>query len=540
MFKEHHDSGKTRQFYQILTAFIPGQTYNYSPIIKSGKSAISPNLTVITKRISNVDYIEKGKDEAIRFWSGDNINASIKEYSGKEDINNLNLIGIKPAGDKRVKVSLDVFPKTFTLKGEEEHLLSWNRSFVENASSSGKENGKPLRISQAQFVFCDNKGRPAIREFRIRDRDSVRLLSKEEENWSNQRIIVGTENYPLSSEYAENLDFDQILKEYKSYPSAWKFKPRLSSSITVFMPIPFADVFYPKIENVVALFDYAMHKQGIKVEEVDDKEGIDMIRSYLADHYIPPSNNRIKKNLSDPLAEKIISIAERINEPGLKENYKLSKIENQPTARKKDPSGHPYLHDYGLLSVTYLEPLECVNSCIGWITGKTTPGIGENCAILRPITVDKEDNGIVYNQMKQDWTVIYTITKSEGIVFRFGEKCSYEAMHTFSHLLLKTIPGLSGIEEGQLSEQIFEWANAVLIYSNEPGEFRTYGLKHVFENSLRETLESARDFMECPFEQESNGCYYCLHQPVVCSHFNARLDKDKLKKYFKKAKEDET
>jgi len=107
-------------------------------------------------------------------------------------------------------------------------------------------------------------------------------------------------------------------------------------------------------------------------------------------------------------------------------------------------------------------------------------------------------------------------------------RLDFETKHTVAHLLMKVLPEFSGVDEGQLSEEIFE-GNAILIYSREPGEFKTYGLKHVFDNSLQELLESAKDFTECPFESSDQGCYFCLHKAVGCDTFNTRLSKTRLK-----------
>ena len=524
------DYGKYRQFYQILTAFIPGQTYNYSPIIRDGRRTVSPNLTVKTTELQKLDFIGEEKDSAIRYWSGNGILASINTYSGR-DVKSFNLIGIKPFRDQTIRIILDVFPKTYTIRAENDYSLTWNRRFLDNSGHKLKKTNK----AQAQFVFCDNTGNYGIHDFRIRNRDNVLLASAEEENWANQRILVNGHAYPISAAYSYNTDYEHILKDYISYPSDWKFKPVLSSSLIVFMPVSFSDVFYPSIEKPGALFEYAITKKGIRLDELQgtDKVGINAIKALLDTGDRTPLEEVIKKLFSAALSEKILSVYGDLAKDNLKEEYKLSRIEQESSARKKDSENHEYFDDYGLSSVTYLEPLECVNACIGWITGKTVPGVGKDHAVLRPITVEKHPDKLVFDPLKHDWNVIYTITKSEGILFRFAKTQSFETKHAFAHLLLKVAPKLSGIEEGQLAEQIFEWANAVLIYSNEPGEFRTYGLKHVFENSLKDMLEAADEFVDCPFEDEKEGCYYCLHQPVVCSLFNAKMDKFELRKLFK-------
>ena len=241
MIMSARDSGKTRQFYQILTAFVPGQTYNYSPVIKSGKKTISPNLTAVTKGLYNLDYIDQEKTNAIKYWSGGKIIGLIKSMSGR-DIESFNLIGIRPPNDKKIKIVLDIFPKTFTTREETTYILTWDKQFIENARVSAKQAKMKLDIAQAQFVFCDSKGYGGIHQFDMRDRNNVLLKSSEEENWSNQRLSIDGKDYPLSTFYAETNNFEKILSNFNNYPFDWRFKPILSSALTVFMPIHFAGV----------------------------------------------------------------------------------------------------------------------------------------------------------------------------------------------------------------------------------------------------------------------------------------------------------
>lgn len=548
--KRAKDSGKSRQFYQILTAFIPGQTYNYSPVIKARSGRIvSPSLTVLTKSLYGFQSIDDSTTDRIKYWLKNKILQRIREHSEK-DVRDFNLIGIMPPPDRRIKVRLEIFPTTFTIRKGEEYIIGWDTKFVKSSLAEAKRTNERISMSQAQIVFCNSNSRDqeGIHQFRVNGMEKTKLEFPEEENWANQRIIIGNHSYPLTAEYAYRSDFDNIMSEYDKHPSSWKFKPILSSALTVFMPITFSDVFYPRPE-IGALFNYVLRKNGIDNDKLDqtDKDVIKLIKSNLDekpntdDSKLQVSEEVIKRSIPSH-AKEVIKALQELGSEDLKEEYKLWRMEEDSSTLRKEAKNFSYLTDFGLSSVTYLEPLECVNACIGWITGKTVPfqkgqteeDLDEGGAMLRPIPMRKDNASIEYDPMQHDWNVIYTTIKSEGILFRFARKFSFEAKHAFAHLLLKVLPKLSGIEEGQLFEQIFDKADAIIIYSNEPGEFRTYGLKHVLENSLRDLLELTRDYINCPFEQSAAGCFYCLHQPVTCSFFNTRLDKTELRTLYEK------
>jgi hypothetical protein len=522
MFRNQNDMGKTRQFYQILSAFVPGQTYNYSPNLNTDRN---PSLTVITRRISNVVVVDQETEASIRYWSKDKIATKINEYSGERP-DDLRFIRLNYDPNEDIVVQLEIYPRTFIYRKKDSSSISWN------LDTSDKK--KDRRTTQAQFVFCNS--RQGIFPFSVQGRSEVPIAFPNEENWKNQRIVLNESNnplYPLSASYSYDTNFDRIRDEFRKYPSDWKFKPILSSSRVVFTPIHFFDIFYPKIASFKEIMHYLLSLDGVREDDLKEDMFLDMLlknidESYPLETIMASLGKHTFSANTKNIPDKIKTAYTKAKDPKIKESYKLMTLEDIPPKRKKEAMENTHLKSYGISSISYLEPLKCIEMCIGWITGKVDPGINSNQAPLQRIHADVDRRDIVFDHKNANWNILYNIMESEGLLFRFRKQTSFIARHTFSHLLLKVLPEFSGIEESTLSEEVFENENAIMIYSREPGDFKTYGLKHVFDNSLAYLLESAKEFSDCPFENDDTGCYYCLHRPVGCDLFNGSLSKRKL------------
>jgi len=524
MMSNLYDRGKPRQFYQLLTAFIPGQTYNYSPDLSNNRK---PSLTVITSRISNVVQDNTEEEEAIKYWSADKIRAEIRRLSG-QSADAINLIRTVYDPNSDISISLDVYPRTFTVQKGKNRFITW---------AIPESSEKPDRVSQAQIVFCNPTGEKGVHEFLVNGMREVELAFPAEENWRNQRIRVRNVIYPLSATYGfgNPPDFDGAIRRFRKSQSEWYFKPILSSSKVVFSPVLASDVFYPRPYHYKDIFQYAASNNGVNAVDVAGDSLLKIIyetpnpswdiESILKNYNFPDPNKKL-------IGEKLVAAQKESLTPEIKENYKIHRLEEVPPKRKKEAEStneNAHMRDFGLKSVSYLEPLRCIQMCIGWITGRLDPGVGNDQAPLRPVNARVERADIVYDPTNKNWNVVYGLIDSEGLLFKFRKDIGFDAKHTFAHLLLKVLPQFAGLDEGLLAEQIFESANAMLIYSVEPGEFKAYGLKHVFDNSLKDVLDSVADFLECPFEENDSGCYYCLHKPVGCEQYNRHLSKRELK-----------
>ncbi len=520
-----YDKGKQRQFYQILSAFVPGQTYNYSPVLNLKNN---PNLTTRVISISNSVKMDDKEKATIVYWSADKIKAKISELSGKSITEvDFDLIKLYYSMDVNITVGMEIYPKTFISKEEQKVFLVW----------------KPVGrdISQAQFLFCDSNGKKGLHEFMVSGKDKVELTLPEEEDWKKQRILLEGGKYPLSQMFAYENDYNKINSEYVKKPD-WRFRPILSGSRIIFTPIQFSDVFYPEPATQEKVFKYALEEiEKIKIDELKQRDPvIKLLIEHGQDMQISDLR-QMEKSVKPELKliiHKIVDVHEKARSETVKEAFKLEQLEKIPPKRKRIASEteNSYLKSFSLKSVSYLEPLQCIEMCIGWITGKSDPGItsrrNPDLAPLRPLQLkyDKNIGGIRFDPNNNEWRVLYDMIDSEGLLFRFDKDTSFEAKHTFAHLILKVLPDFCGISEGLLSEQMFQTslADAILIFSKEPGEFKTYGLKHVFDNSLQDVLESAKEFRECPFESDNAGCYYCLNKATGCITFNLGLDKSKL------------
>ena len=521
------DSGKKRQFYQILSAFIPGQTYNYSPVLNNRGN---PSLTVRTVKIKN-GLSAEGKEGDISFWSEPKIRERIGKYSGlPPQEQKLNFIGLDNNPYAEVGIEFDIYPLSFLAQKGSQTFIVWDTAVSEWE-----------RIAQAQFVFCDpnSSNEPVIYQFRIKGYENIELARPDEANWANQRIIInGHDDFPLSSKYSYYNDFSRIKTEYENNPSSWEFKPILSNAKVVFSPVHMYDVYYPKIDNPKELVYWLLEQKGIKSDEIRAEKFLYYLLSHpdlgtkQTNKDFPVMISENYKGKQNTVATNTIEALGKLSDPKIKEQYKLHKLEAKSAKKTKIGSEHHALKQYKIASVSYLEPLQCIEMCIGWVTGKLEPGTGDGQAPLHRIKVQTEGKDIVQDQTNRSWNILYDITDSEGLFFRLEGNPGFQATHTFAHLLMKTLPEFCGIDESELYEQIFEVDGAFLIYSREPGEFRTYGLKHVFDNALPEVLEAASDFIECPFEDSHSGCYYCLHKPIGCEWFNLQLNKTLLKSFL--------
>jgi len=112
------------------------------------------------------------------------------------------------------------------------------------------------------------------------------------------------------------------------------------------------------------------------------------------------------------------------------------------------------------------------------------------------------------------------------------EASIFEILHTFSHLLLRSLAQVTGLDINSTSERIYPLDLAILVYDNHSTEFTLGGLSTAFELDLNRVLSYARELAnDCLYEpicssQVPAACHECLYiSEVSCSNFNRNLDR---------------
>lgn len=111
----------------------------------------------------------------------------------------------------------------------------------------------------------------------------------------------------------------------------------------------------------------------------------------------------------------------------------------------------------------------------------------------------------------------------------------YRAIHSLSHLFLRTMGRYGGVEETSIAEMLFPSCCSVLLYVNQSGEFNLGTFATCFENYMGMILESVKSRAEdCLFDpiciQDSDGsCPACLQLGEICCEDH---NKDLSRKYL--------
>jgi len=199
--------------------------------------------------------------------------------------------------------------------------------------------------------------------------------------------------------------------------------------------------------------------------------------------------------------------------------------------------------------IYYCEKLSIANFAVGYYSGEY-PDLEEkvegaqehteNQSILRKFDGKYRpefDDYILHGSAENVWPVFYNTFKTEGILFIPKESTikKFEmlkelktALHTLSHTLIKNAPKYSGIDEGNLKEFFFS-DGSFLLFSIEPGKFRTKGLKRIFDNHLVNLFTDAEESLDCPFqylnskEEHDSGCGACTMLSNNCINQNLSI-----------------
>ena len=111
----------------------------------------------------------------------------------------------------------------------------------------------------------------------------------------------------------------------------------------------------------------------------------------------------------------------------------------------------------------------------------------------------------------------------------------YRALHSLSHLFIRVLGKVSGVDESSIAEMIFPTRCSVLLYVNQCGEFNLGTFSTCFESYLEEICERVNDRAEdclydpiCTIDADSS-CPACLQLgEVSCENFNRDLSRKYL------------
>lgn len=128
------------------------------------------------------------------------------------------------------------------------------------------------------------------------------------------------------------------------------------------------------------------------------------------------------------------------------------------------------------------------------------------------------------------------VTRFSGVLEDGVTKHVFSLLHTISHALMKQIPDQCGIGIDQIGEIIFTSVPAILIFSQEKGEFRLEALKDLFENKIVPWIDISfkksrpKFCIYDPVCFDSEGaCHSCLYlQETSCGYYNQDLSRHML------------
>jgi hypothetical protein len=130
------------------------------------------------------------------------------------------------------------------------------------------------------------------------------------------------------------------------------------------------------------------------------------------------------------------------------------------------------------------------------------------------------------NDYPKSYNVDYSGSRSDKI---------FRVLHTLSHLFIRAIGRISGVEETSLAEMLFPEAAAFLIYVNKDEDFNLGTISSNVEDKLEKLLDIVTNFgLDCLYDpicsQDSNGsCPACLQiAEISCVNFNRFLSRKDL------------
>lgn len=110
----------------------------------------------------------------------------------------------------------------------------------------------------------------------------------------------------------------------------------------------------------------------------------------------------------------------------------------------------------------------------------------------------------------------------------------YHLVHSFSHVVLKYVTSLIGLERTSISEYLLPRSLTAIVYTNQRTDFSLGGMHALVESGLDDLIDTIdQDGNNCVYDpvcsRDNSSCFNCMFvSEVSCSHLNRNLGRDFL------------
>ncbi len=543
------DSGVKRGEHQLLAYYLPGQIVAHVPRWSRGTTLL-PVQSFITRvarlgqviRISNAPN-DPNRHDKVWMESEPRIKKTIKDLSGlstsPDSAVRVVFYRIDCSRMTNFGVGLEIFPDTWEID------LSDNprgkRLYSSNLNLSETERNTVRSISQAYIVLCSPFGfrEPYIAQISVPN--AVSWISSQDE--PERRHLLHTDGttekiWPAGVERREDVEHGM--------------KAKFPLERSNFIPRNFFDVYCPDMNrNSANMMVYFWRAEKVLNNEKRDLEKIESCAEDILRNktnagiikYLIGENNTLFGGSEGDVLTKTLNFLN--GDSQYMEHHKVEAVKGDATL---NGPGVRQISD--MFDTFYSENLQIGIFAMGYFSGKYYTPEDPQKPMLRRFAGG-------YNRYRNDysiderggseWPVFFQLFDTEGILITPGSKfyeqtiakgySPFESLHAVSHALMKCVPRYSGIEHGLVKEHFFmpeSSSPAVLLYSTEPGRFRTKGLRFLFENNLEDLFFDAKTILDCPFslldtregEMHDSGCGACTMMPNGCDYFNRKINRN--------------
>lgn len=545
------DSGNSRQEHTVLFNYLPGQIVAHIPKWKEAESNLpsSPliarvsRISPVTKLPSDHKVYKESEPKVRRF-----IVESLREAGSSFTEKNIIFYNISSRWQFEINVELEVFPDTWEVDLQDHPGAS--RLFKPGKDASLPiTNGFTKRPNQTYVLFCGPKrnSRPFIDEIHVPD--GICWISNDSE-LENKRILFpdGSSKF-LRPACAKSEKEDHLMR------------PRFPYDKSNFIPKHAYDVYLPDLENArqCGLLNYwrsrGLIDAGGNQNEFNElaKKAVTLLDMNFEEEQLKIMIQALAGSKKTNIANQAAFVEGTIEFSKVSGTIEYERLKVYALKDNADVKNDIY----DMFNLFYSENLEIGIFSVGYFAGKYDNPEDTDRPKLRRFdggfigAVNASEDCYLLNcgsnireKQRDEWPVFYQTFKTEGILvsptqktiemFHGDNDLIFDAIHALSHSLIKNIPNYSGIDSNSIREHFFDTRREVLIYSAEPGKFRSKGLRYLFDSNLHELFLDAKETLDCPFqfadetdtESHIEGCGACTMIPSVgCIEMNRHLNR---------------
>lgn len=554
------DRGINREEHKIIYEYLIGQLKAYSPNWIKNKGFLRSFRTRV-KKISNLQKIGKetvGEYNRIRFESEGKIKNEIQRLLHCETTPltlELEYYKLRSRSEHPIEIELEIFPDVWIaeLENPKNNLLFTSDTFYRY-----KEKIKTARKVQSNVVFANENGDdcPYIAGIDVPENQDVWISDESELKYKRIGFNPAELIKPIHAKNPKN--------------RKWRVKPRFAYAKSNFVPCQVSDVYSPDMKKVTSekFFKFLINEFILNKDHRNNKkisEAIDWILqniNFLNEPKLGKIGESVLEGVSKVMQEEEVEVdINKLRETILK-FLKLSAAESEKLKLEVlKVEAEEYGGKNDLFDVFYCDRFQIVNFTIGYFSGKFDSSQLERkerpklrkFSFLdnteRQSSIELIPENPISLSGKTNWPVFFQPFETEGLLFiakqklldQFKNNLLFEVNHTISHAIMKNVPKFSGIDHGLIREYLFsEECPAFLIYSKEPGDFRTKGLRFLFEKNMDDLFLEVKSTLECPFEiidysdrPHEKGCANCTMVPIGCTLMNQKLNRLEALNAFK-------